>query len=157
MVEIVLIVALYLNIILALATYFLAITLLTRRHNAVYFNFGMALLSLAIWISDILILFFGVLPNFLDLLMRFSFLFGLYTLHYFLLFTYKYPFPPIPPKYSQIKVTLFYFFTFAMSLFILFFNIFARPIVFDFPMVYASFSPTFLTVYILYLVLASFM
>ena len=100
---------LYLNILVSLISFIFACILLKRsKGNAIYFNFGMAVLFLGTWAAEIFLLFFkgGIL------LANLSYLFGIWILHYFLLFTYLYP--VASPK-LRYKFIIFYFFTLLVS------------------------------------------
>src|SRR3990167_831519 len=86
-------VILYLNIPIAIASFIFAYILLRRaKGNAIYFNFGMAVLFLALWISSIITYYIPALQDIAVLLGNISFIFGIWILHYFLIFTYKFPF-----------------------------------------------------------------
>jgi len=54
----------YLNIPMALAMFFFAYVLLSRsKGNAIYFNFGMCILFLALWIMDSFLIFAKAIPS----------------------------------------------------------------------------------------------
>ena len=57
----------FLNIPMAIASFIFAVILLRRgKGNAIYFNFGMATLFLALWISETFFAFFPIFLPYLD-------------------------------------------------------------------------------------------
>ena len=85
---------LILDIPLAIASFVFAYILLFRRdwRNPIYFNFGMATLSLGLWIFVTILTYIQNLFLSTYFLETLSFIFGLWILHYFAIFTYKYPY-----------------------------------------------------------------
>ena len=86
---------LILDIPLAIASFIFAYILLFRRdwRNPIYFNFGMATLFLGLWILVTILTYIQNLFLSTYFLATLSFIFGLWILHYFAIFTYKYPYP----------------------------------------------------------------
>lgn len=135
---------LYLNILVSLISFIFACILLKRsKGNAIYFNFGMAVLFLGTWAAEIFLLFFkgGIL------LANLSYLFGIWILHYFLLFTYLYP--VASPK-LRYKFIIFYFFTLLVSTSIFIPKLYTTKAVVDFPYLYFSANPVGVTIFSVY-------
>src|SRR3990167_5634654 len=90
--KVLLTIIIYLNIPMAVAMFFFAFVLLRRsKGDAIYFNFGMCILFLALWILVTFLTFFEALPIPTIINVLLSFIAGLWVMHYFLLFTYKFP------------------------------------------------------------------
>lgn len=141
---------LFLNIPIALASFVFAYIILRRGRNPIYFNFGMAVLFLALWIVSILLLFFRILPLPITFFLNLSFLFGIWILHYFLIFTIKFP---VASPGNRFKINLLYLFTFLVSVTCFIPNLYAIEGRLEFPFLYISIGPMGLSIYTIYFVI----
>ncbi|HLC69647.1 MAG TPA: hypothetical protein VJH75_01220 [Patescibacteria group bacterium] len=140
-------VVLYLNILLAVASFFFAFILLRRsKGDAIYFNFGMAVLMLGVWMFVTLSDYFGLTPFSSSLHARLGFLLGLWALHYFLIFTYYFP---LQKMVTKSVTPFFYIGTIAISVLALWPGLITSASV-DFPFRYREINPLGLTIYTVY-------
>ncbi|MDX9913988.1 MAG: hypothetical protein RBS77_05415 [Candidatus Moranbacteria bacterium] len=110
--ETIFVIAVLLNIPIALAAFISSFILLRRaKNNQIYFNFGLANLFLALWATDIILLF--SFPKFGMIFGNLSWFLGIWILHYFLIFTYYFP-TPLKTKIYFDK-TVLYFLTLLLS------------------------------------------
>ncbi len=141
---------LFLNIPMAVASFIFAYILLRRaKGNAIYFNFGMAVLFLALWVANILLLFWSPLViNILSLfLTNLSFAFGILILHYFLIFTFHFPVSTLKARSKEI---ILYLLTLIILISIFLPGLYTKSVIFDFPFYYVFFNPLGLVVYTAY-------
>lgn len=101
--------AVLVNIPIAAATLFFALFLLRRWRDPIIFNFGMSALMLAIWIANVTILFLDValVETYRLALVKSRFIFGMLVMHFFLIFTYKYPYPLIKDRTIVVGLYIF--------------------------------------------------
>lgn len=105
---------LYLDTLMMLVSLFFSFILLSRaKGNLVYFNFGLSILFLGVWMFVTLVDFFGLTPFSSVLHAKLGFLVGIWILHYFLLFTFYFPFPR---RFSKLSIYFLYLVTLAMSI-----------------------------------------
>lgn len=105
---------LYLNIPIVLAMFFFAYVLLCRsRGNAIYFNFGLCILFLGWWSLITFLTFFEntVIPTVTFALL--SYVAGLWVMHYFLFFTYRFP---VQLRVNRLRDSLLYIFSLVLTL-----------------------------------------
>lgn len=143
---------LILDIPLALVSFGFAALLLSRKRNPVNFNFGMAVLFLAFWLTNIVINSFGLLPKFSSLIENLSFALGIGILHYFLIFTLSFP---LPASNRSLKIRILYLFTALMMLICFIPGLYVVSSASVPPFMYANVNPFGLTLFSLYFVLLS--
>ena len=142
---------LYLNVLIAIASFIFAFILLRRtKGNAIYFNFGMATLFLGLWITSIPLIFLKFTEPVNIFLTNTTFLFGIWILQYFLIFTIYFPTPHL--KRKNIWVPLLYLLTLLISFSIFIPNLYTVRAVSDFPYLYVKFNAAGLTIYTLYFI-----
>ncbi|HLC69648.1 MAG TPA: hypothetical protein VJH75_01225 [Patescibacteria group bacterium] len=148
---------LFLNIPLALASFFFAYILLRRaKGDAIYFNFGMAVLFLGLWIAGTSLTFIPFIPLSTVDFEIISLIFSLWVVHYFLLFTYRFPFQL---KINKGRDTIFYFCSSLLTLSLFIPNLYVIAAEIDFPFLREKVNYFGFTVFILYvffLILFSF-
>jgi len=141
---------LYVDVVLALASLFFAIVLLSRSRDSITFNFGMMVLSVFFWIVSILLLFFPLIPQASStLFLNLSFLFGALVAHFFYIFTVKFPFT----KNKNTKILLLNFFTLILSVSIFWPGLYGREVILDFPFLHVDINPLGLGIFTTYFVL----
>ena len=147
----------YLNIPMALAMFFFAYVLLSRsKGNAIYFNFGMCILFLALWIMDSFLIFAKAIPIPALVFVLLSFITGLWVMHYFLLFTYKFPLELRPNK---VRDSLLYFFSSLLTLSFLIPDLYVIEVSVDSPFLWENINylgHTIFTIYLFILAILAF-
>jgi len=135
------------NIPIVLASFFFAVVLLRRGKNPIYFNFGMAVLSLALWSVAEELLFFNPFSYFFVVLDQLTFLFGIWIVHYFLIFTMNFPIPTSKKLRQQV---LLYIVTSIISFSFFLPGWYTQNVYANFPFVYIYDNPLGLTIYAFY-------
>jgi len=144
---------LILDIPIAIASFVFAYILLRRaKNNHIYFNFGMAVLFLALWLAGIVVNSFGFLPGFSTFIENLSFALGIGILHYFLIFTLSFP---LPSPRRSLKVGILYFFTSLIALSCFIPGLYVISSVSTHPFIYADVNPFGLALYSIYFTLLS--
>jgi len=143
---------LILEIPLAIISFVFASLILSRRKNPIYFNFGMAVLFLAFWLTGIVVNSFGLLPWFSALIENLTFALGAGILHYFLIFTLSFP---LPSPNRSLKIGILYFFTALIVLSCFIPGLYVVSSVSVPPFVYFDANPLGLTLFSIYFVLLS--
>lgn len=145
---------LVIDVFLAIASFAFAYILLFRRDrkNPIYFNFGMAVLSLALWLSSILLLFVDTLPISGVTLENLTYLFGIGILHYFLIFSLTFP---TPARKRFLKVFILYIFTALVSTSFFIPGLYALTVVRKVPFLYAEINPIGVSIFSIYFAILS--
>lgn len=149
--ELIFTIIIYLNIPMAIAAFVFAAILLSRsRGNPVYFNFGMSVLSLALWILVTFFSFFFIGPITLTFWLLSSYFFGLWIIYFFLMFTYKYPF-----SQDVKKLTIYILYTLSALVVLTIFvpNLYIFEDKLDFPFIYEKTNPIGLTIFSTYFII----
>ncbi len=138
---------LYVNIIMMIISFVFAYILLRRQKgNPIYFNFGMSDLFLGLWMLVTLADFFRLTPLSTNFHARLGFIMGVWILHYFLIFTFYFPFKRAINKFV---IPLLYIGTVVISIITLLPSFIASASV-DFPFRYREVNPVSLSIYIFY-------
>ena len=140
----------YLNTIMAVAAFVFAFILLKRGRNPIYFNFGMAILFLALWMLITLLDFFRFTPLSSTFHLLLEFAAGIWILHYFLIFTYN--FPIVRPD-NKLKILFFYITTTVVFVTIFIPNLYVTSSFIDFPFRYSEVNATGLSIFIIYFII----
>ena len=141
----------FLNIPMAIASFIFAFILLGRsKSNAIYFNFGMATLFLALWISETFFAFFPIFPFTTKIWILTSFSCGLGIMHFFLMFTYNYPFSKAVSRY---KIIILYIASILVASSPFVPKLYIQEISLDFPFIYERDNFIGLTIFSTYFVL----
>jgi len=140
---------LILDIPLAIASFIFAYILLFRRdwRNPIYFNFGMAILSMAIWLFITLLDFFRLTPFSPTMHAIFGFTISIWVLHFFLIFTYYYPIKIIS---LNLRLPIIYILTIIVSLSAFLSNLYVFDSQVVFPFRYRYMNPIGITIFIIY-------
>lgn len=144
---------LYINVVMMVISFIFAYILLRRaKGDKIYFNFGMSTLFLGLWILSIVLLFFEVIKLDGVFFTNLSFLFGIWILHYFLIFTMKYP---VPGSNDRLKINLLYLLTILLSVSIFLPGVYAVESTLDFPFLHVEINPVGLSIFSLYFFILS--
>ena len=145
---------LILDIPLAVASFVFAYILLFRRdwRNPIYFNFGMSTLFLGLWILITILTYFQIPFLSTYFLTAMSFIFGIWILHYFTIFTYKYPYQL---KKDRNIIILLYILTSLFTLSFLIPNFYIIESALIFPLIYAKLNLFGLIIFIAYFLVLS--
>lgn len=126
---------------------FAYILLRRAKGNAIYFNFGMSTLFLGLWILSIVLLFFEIIKLGGIFFANISFLFGIWILHYFLVFTMKYP---VPGGDDRLKINLLYLLTILVSVTIFLPGFYTTESILNFPFLYVEINSAGLSIFSIY-------
>ena len=143
----------YIDIVLAAVSFVLAFIILRRRHNPIYFNFGISNLFLALWLTAISLMIVSGSPHNVSFV-NLTFLFGILILHFFAIFTFRFP---VKDSRDDKKIIIIYLLTAIMSVPILipgFYTISAES---DFPFLRVNIGRPWLTIFSVYFLALSIM
>ncbi|OGY43701.1 MAG: hypothetical protein A2731_03730 [Candidatus Buchananbacteria bacterium RIFCSPHIGHO2_01_FULL_39_8] len=139
---------LYLNVPMAIASFIFAFILLRRaKGNPIYFNFGMAVLFMALWMLVTLLDFFRFTLFTSTFHALLSFAVSIWVLHFFLLFTYNFPAPKL---INEFKILFFYLATFVISLSAFLPGLYVTSGSVEFPFRYREINPLGLSIFTIY-------
>ncbi len=142
---------LFLNILMAIASFIFAYILLRRaKGNAIYFNFGMSALFLALWITVTFLAYFPIGVFTITFWILLSYFFGLGIMHFFLMFTYKYP---VSKDISRANIFIIYTASILVALTLLVPDLYVLENKLDFPFMYEEDNPIGLTIFSIYFVI----
>ncbi|OGY45805.1 MAG: hypothetical protein A2744_01580 [Candidatus Buchananbacteria bacterium RIFCSPHIGHO2_01_FULL_44_11] len=145
---------LYLNIPMAITSFVFAFILLRRaKGNGIYFNFGMATLFLALWQVALPLLFIDFSLPFNIFLVNVTWLFGIWIMHYFLIFTYNFP---ISTLYSHKQLGFLYLLTLFVSFTFFIPDLYTKGAYPNFPFLKLVVNPIGLTIYTVFFVSLAF-
>ncbi len=140
----------FINPIIIIFSFAFAFIILRRGRDPIYFNFGMATLFLALWLTASEIMYL-IIPDALRIIViNLTFAFGILIMHYFTIFTFY--FPSLSSVRNRPVTAILYLLSFLVALSTIVPGMYVQRAVLDYPFLYVSFNNVNLTIFTLYFI-----